>query len=93
MRPCRLSTLQGAAANGPIVILNASKTCCTALVLTLNDVQHIPLLDLSLNQVTNLVKLIQHAIAQGGRNDSLIIQTMWGVLFNKCRTYLTSWSH
>jgi tetratricopeptide (TPR) repeat protein len=66
MRPSRLSTLQDAVVNGPVVILNASEAGCAALVLTLNGVQHVPIPDLSSHQVTILVKLIRNAIAQGG---------------------------
>ncbi|KIM82633.1 hypothetical protein PILCRDRAFT_70495, partial [Piloderma croceum F 1598] len=71
MRPSRLSTLQDAVVNGPVVILNASKAGCAALVLTLNGVQHVPIPDLSSHQVTTLVELIRNAIAQGGRDTSL----------------------
>jgi hypothetical protein len=71
MRPSRLSTLQNAVVNGPVVILNTSKAGCAALILTLNGVQHVPLPDLSSHHVTTLVKLIRNAIAQGG-GDTLL---------------------
>jgi hypothetical protein len=67
LRPSRLSTLQNAAARIPVVILNASATDCSALILTAMGVQHVPLADLSFTEVTTLVKLTHHAIAQNGR--------------------------
>jgi hypothetical protein len=67
LRPSRLSALQGAVADGSVVVLNASKTGCAALVLTTTGVQHVPLPDLSLNQVIELTKLIRYAIAKGDR--------------------------
>ena len=68
LSPSQLSTLQDATVNVPVVILNASKACCTTLVLTLNGVQHVPLPDLSSHHVTTLVKLIRIAIGQGQRH-------------------------
>jgi hypothetical protein len=63
--------LQGAAANGLVVILNPGKAGCPALILTLTSVHHIPFLDLSYNEVTVLVKLIHYATAKYGRDASL----------------------
>ncbi|KAF8492900.1 CHAT domain-containing protein, partial [Gautieria morchelliformis] len=55
LRPRRISTLLGAAADGPVVILNASKAGCAALILTLlNGVQHMPL-ELTFADVTALL--------------------------------------
>ena len=70
LRPSQLSTLLHAAANGPIVALNASKTSghCAALILTSTGVQCIPLLDLSFTKLTTLVELLRHAIVQHGRD-------------------------
>ena len=65
LRPSRLSTLQSAAANGPVVILNASQSGCAALIVTSTGVQHVPFMDLGLSEVTKLVELIRHAIAEG----------------------------
>jgi len=67
LRPSRFSTLQQAAASGSLVILNASTTGCAALILTVTGVQHMPFPDLSLTEVTKLVKLLRCAIGQGGR--------------------------
>lgn len=61
--PSPLSTLQNAAANGPIIILNASKGGCAALVLTSTGVQSVPLLKLTFTEVTTLAKLIKSGIA------------------------------
>ena len=69
--PRRLSMLQDAIVSGPVVILNASKAGCAALVLTLHGVQHVPIPELSSHQVTTLIKLIRNAIAQGGRDTLL----------------------
>jgi len=63
--------LQHGAANGPVVILNASNTGCAALILTATGVQHVPFPNLSFVAVTDLVKLLRHAVAQDGRNPSL----------------------
>jgi tetratricopeptide (TPR) repeat protein len=67
--PSRLSTLQGAAINNPVVILNASDTGCAVLIIMSAGVQHIALADLSVATVTILVKLTHYAIAQGGRDE------------------------
>ncbi|KAF8522391.1 CHAT domain-containing protein [Gautieria morchelliformis] len=65
LRPQRISTLLGAAAEGPVVILNASKGGCAALILTsLNGVQHVPLA-LTFADVTVLVDLMRIATAPG----------------------------
>lgn len=74
LRPSRLSTLQGAAADGSVVILNASEAACVALILTSTGIQHIPLLDLSFVAVTKLVKLLRYAISQEGR-DVLLVES------------------
>ncbi|KIM81205.1 hypothetical protein PILCRDRAFT_821657 [Piloderma croceum F 1598] len=68
LRPNRISTLQDAAVDGPIVILNASKRGCAALILTSTGVQNIVFPDLGFNEVTSLVALLRYAIAQDGRN-------------------------
>jgi tetratricopeptide (TPR) repeat protein len=68
LHPKQLSTLQGAAADGPVVVLNASQSACDTLILTPTGVRHIPLPDLSITDVTKLVKLIHCAIAQDGRD-------------------------
>ncbi|KAF8510032.1 CHAT domain-containing protein [Gautieria morchelliformis] len=65
LRPRRISTLLGAVVDAPVVILNASKGGCAALILTsLNGVQHVPLA-LTFAGVTVLVDLMQIATAPG----------------------------
>ncbi|KIM81734.1 hypothetical protein PILCRDRAFT_71721 [Piloderma croceum F 1598] len=71
LRPIRLSTLQHAAASGPVVIINASQTDCAALILTSTGVQHIPFPDLSFTEATKLVQLTQNAIMEDDRDASL----------------------
>jgi hypothetical protein len=72
LRPSRLSTLRGAAAKGPVVILNASEAGCSALILNSTGVRHLPFLQLTFTTVTTLVKLIQSAIASDGKDVSAI---------------------
>jgi hypothetical protein len=67
LRPSRLSTLQCAAINGLVVILNASESGCDALIMTLTGVEHIPLPELSLTDAHMLVKLTQTATGSKGR--------------------------
>ncbi|KAF8490598.1 CHAT domain-containing protein [Gautieria morchelliformis] len=68
LRPRRISTLLGAAVEGPVVILNASKAGCAALILTsLNGVQHVPLA-LTFANVTVLVDLMRIATVPGHRD-------------------------
>jgi hypothetical protein len=61
LRTKRLATLRMAAANGPVVILNASKSGCAALVLRSAeaDVLHVPLPQFSLNTAKDLVDTMQ----------------------------------
>jgi hypothetical protein len=70
LRPRRLSTLLGAAAKAPVVILNASSTGCAALILTASGVRHVPLV-LTFTDVTTLVNRIQLAAALGTRDPIL----------------------
>jgi hypothetical protein len=67
LRPSRLSTLQGAAIDAPVVILNASESGCDALIMTSCDVKHISLPNLNLPVINILVMLIRAAT----RNHSL----------------------
>ena len=43
LRPKKLNTLKKAAVHGPVVLLNASKSSCDALIVTLAGVEHVPL--------------------------------------------------
>jgi hypothetical protein len=71
LRPSRLSTLQGAAINGPVVILNASQSGSDAMIVTLSGVKHIALPDLSFTAVNALVKLTQTATVTSSRTSLL----------------------
>ncbi|KIM75313.1 hypothetical protein PILCRDRAFT_681181 [Piloderma croceum F 1598] len=66
LRPDSFATLQRAAANGPVVILNASEHGCDALVMTLSAVEHVPLPKFTMKLSRMLIKLIQSA--SGARN-------------------------
>jgi len=55
LRPSRISVLQGAAVDAPVVILNASKSGCDGLIVTSSDVKHVPLPGLSFAVVEVLV--------------------------------------
>jgi hypothetical protein len=71
LRPRRLSALQRAAVNGPVVILNASETGSDALIMTSCGVEHVALSDLSFEAVNMLVKLLQTVTKMDGRNSLL----------------------
>jgi hypothetical protein len=59
--PTPLAKLQTAAANGPVIILNSSKSGCTALIMTSSGIDHVPLPECSMQFAWTLVRLIQHA--------------------------------
>ena len=71
LHPSRVSTLQAAAIDGPVVILNTSQSGSDAIILTVSCVEHVPLPDLTIPDVVVLVKLIQIATMSSGRNPSL----------------------
>jgi len=54
-----------------VVILNASKTGCAALILTPTGVQHVPLPQSTFTEMIVLVKLLQNAISSDARCSSL----------------------
>ena len=61
LRPKSLATLRKAAANGPVVILNAAKSSCDALILrSAGTVEHVTLPKLTFSDVENIVKLVQY---------------------------------
>jgi tetratricopeptide (TPR) repeat protein len=72
LRPSRLSVLQHAATNGPVILLNASQTDCAALILTSTESHHVLLPDLSLTGVIRLVEILRYAIERSGRDMSLL---------------------
>jgi hypothetical protein len=59
--PTPFDKLQKAAAHGPVVILNASDSGCAALVVTLSNIEHVPLPRCTLKNIGMLAKLIQTA--------------------------------
>jgi len=61
LRPNSLAKLKRAAANGPVVILNSSKSESSALIMTLSGVEHVPLPKFTVEIAWMLVKLIQVA--------------------------------
>jgi len=61
LHPSRLSTLQSAAVDAPVVILNASQSGCDALIMTSSNVKHIPLPDLPFIVINALARLIRMA--------------------------------
>jgi tetratricopeptide (TPR) repeat protein len=71
LRPRCLSTLQRAAVNGPVIILNASETGSDALIMTSYGIEHVALSGLSFEALNVLVELLQTATKMDGR-DSLV---------------------
>jgi tetratricopeptide (TPR) repeat protein len=71
LRPNRITALQTAATDGPVVIVNTSESGCDALIMTTSSVKHVPLPELSFSDVSLLVKLIQIATIPTGRKTSL----------------------
>ncbi|KIM81373.1 hypothetical protein PILCRDRAFT_821454 [Piloderma croceum F 1598] len=65
LRPARLSTLQVAAVNDPVVVLIASKFGNNALIITSSDVQLVPLPRLSFIEASALVQLVRTATVSG----------------------------
>jgi tetratricopeptide (TPR) repeat protein len=65
LRPKSLDTLQKAASNGPIVILNACESGCDALLITSSGVRHVALPRITFNDVKALVQRIRAAISPG----------------------------
>ena len=63
LEPTPLHGLQKAALKGPIVILNASKTRCDALIMTPAGVDHIPFPELDPPRVDALAQLTRLAQA------------------------------
>jgi hypothetical protein len=65
LSPAPIVKLQSAAANGPIIILNATEFGCAALVVTLCGVTHIPLPKFTVRVAETLTKLIRFANNSG----------------------------
>ncbi|KAJ7205706.1 CHAT domain-containing protein [Mycena pura] len=64
MQPKSIKTLRQAAVSGPIIILSASRSTCSALIVTLSeDVQHVYLPSRNLQMVETMAELF-HALAK-----------------------------
>ncbi|KIM40921.1 hypothetical protein M413DRAFT_445696 [Hebeloma cylindrosporum] len=61
LRPNSSVKLQNAASRGPVVILNASKSRCDALVVSVSGIEHIALPEVTAEFVVKLVHLVQYA--------------------------------
>jgi hypothetical protein len=66
LHPKSFHALQQAAKHGPIVLLNASKSGCDGLILTLDNIIHIPFQDLTLEILKQLVDMIKVASSPVG---------------------------
>ena len=67
--PKTFSQLTAAAHSGPVVILNASKRRCDALIVTAgaDDPLHVPLPDITFSEVVALQSMLQNLLDNGGR--------------------------
>ncbi|KAG2034104.1 CHAT domain-containing protein [Suillus americanus] len=81
--------LQEAARQGPVIILIASECSCSAIIVpTLGDLHHVPLLSVSLTELSNLkdrfARAIRHASIMGPkvpRNDLIVLlRTVWDAI-------------
>jgi len=64
LHPDPVTKLQAAAANGPVVILNASNSGCAALVMTMTNVECVPFPQCTLSNLQTLVKMIHSALGE-----------------------------
>ncbi|KAH7903609.1 CHAT domain-containing protein, partial [Hygrophoropsis aurantiaca] len=63
--PPLYSDLQEAAANGPIVVINASEYSCDAIIILLNGAPcHVPLPDITLDDVSDLLLILTYALSE-----------------------------
>ncbi|THH12051.1 hypothetical protein EW146_g7828, partial [Bondarzewia mesenterica] len=69
--PKRFSALERAASHGPVVILNASRSSCNALIVTLSGIHHIPISGLSSDAAVGLIFLIRLALSSEARSTPL----------------------
>ncbi|KAJ6553744.1 CHAT domain-containing protein [Mycena vulgaris] len=70
--PKSISNLRKASSNGPVVFLNAAESGCDALVVTQEEVKHIPLPDLSIKTAQDLGDILRIALSShGARSDTL----------------------
>jgi tetratricopeptide (TPR) repeat protein len=54
LQPVPFSQLHNASGSGVIIVLNVSQLCCDAIILSSHLIKHIPLLDLNLEDATEL---------------------------------------
>ena len=88
LKPTSLHELQNTAKNGPIVMLNASKSRCDALIVTSVAVDHIPFPKLDASTVDVLTRLTRSA--QANRWDSRLShsdQTSLQILIERNKLY------
>ncbi|KAJ7631531.1 CHAT domain-containing protein, partial [Mycena rosella] len=65
LRPKLMNELKAAAINGPIIVLNASRSSCTAFIVTLSrDVQSVNLENLTWDRAQLLVDLLRALLSQ-----------------------------
>ncbi|KAJ7489711.1 CHAT domain-containing protein [Mycena galericulata] len=70
--PKSISKLRKASSNGPVVLLNAATSGCDALVVTQEEVKHIPLPDLAIETTQCLGDILRIALSShGARSDPL----------------------
>ncbi|KAJ7024631.1 CHAT domain-containing protein, partial [Mycena alexandri] len=70
--PKSISNLRKASSNGPVILLNAADSGCDALVVTQDDVKHIPLPDISIETTQRLGDILRTALSlHGARSDTL----------------------
>jgi hypothetical protein len=70
LRPPSLDTLLGAAARGPVVIVNVSRWRCDALIVTTDGVRVVELPDLSADEVTRRTVAYLQILQDGGHMDA-----------------------
>lgn len=68
LRPKPMATLQAAASKGPVVILNASESACTAFVVSSSGVHHIPLPDFTIQHAEVLYNLVQTGLSHNAQS-------------------------
>ncbi|KAJ7815149.1 CHAT domain-containing protein [Mycena leptocephala] len=64
--PKSISNLRKATSNGPVVMLNATNSGCDALVVTTEEVKHIPLPDISIKMAQDLHDILRMALLSQG---------------------------
>ncbi|KAJ6566335.1 CHAT domain-containing protein [Mycena capillaripes] len=88
LQPKLIDELRAAASNGPIVILNASKSSCTALILTRSGgVQAINLANMTWDRAQLLVDLLRAVL---NRSDVQIIQILTKIPCREVTTQVSS---